>query len=171
MPRLPRQKPPGRSKQDYATPLVLLHAVQRRLGIGVFACDLASTAANTVAVSYCDSAANGLAQSRVFAGWVWLNPPFARLAPWVRRAVEQSQRGAHVAMLVPAGVGANWWRDWVHGHCFVLFLNGRITFVGEMTPYPRDCALLLYGPDVAPGYDIWRWTNDSTGRPITGRTY
>ena len=105
MPRLPRQKPPGRSKQDYATPLVLLHAMQRRLGIGVFACDLASTAANTVAVSYCDSAANALEQSRVFAGWVWLNPPFARLAPWVRRAVEQSQRGAHVAMLVPAGVG------------------------------------------------------------------
>jgi len=75
MPRLPRQKPPGRSKQDYATPLVLLHAVQRRLGIGVFACDFASTAANTVAVSYCDSAANALEQSRVFAGWVWLKSP------------------------------------------------------------------------------------------------
>ena len=121
MPRLPRQKSLGRSKQDYATPLVLLHAVQRRPGIGVFACDLAATAANIVAVSYYDSAANALEQSWVFAGWVWLNPPFARLAPWVRRAVEQSQRGRTRGHVGAGGCGR---QLLAHGHCFVLFLNG-----------------------------------------------
>jgi hypothetical protein len=24
-------------------------------------------------------------------------------------------------------------------------------------PYPKDCCLLVYGPDVAPGYDVWNW--------------
>jgi hypothetical protein len=39
----------------------------------------------------------------------------------------------------------------------VPLLNGRITFVGETMPYPKDCCLLVYGPDVAPGYDVWSW--------------
>lgn len=97
-------------------------------------------------------------------GWAWLNPPYANIRPWVARAYGQSRgfttmrrKGANIAMLVPAGVGANWWRDYVDKKAMVWFLNGRLTFVGCETCYPKDCALLLYGPDVAPGYDVWHW--------------
>ena len=47
-------------------------------------------------------------------------------------------------MLVPAGVGSNWWKAWVHHKAYVFLLNGRITFVGQPTCYPKDCCLLYY---------------------------
>jgi hypothetical protein len=96
----------------------------------------------------------------VFDGWNWLNPPFSDLRTWVQKALEESRQGAHTAMLVPAGVGANWWRDWVHTKARVLLLNGRITFVGHNQPYPKDCALLLYEPNVIPAYETWTWMDE-----------
>jgi hypothetical protein len=69
--------------------------------------------------------------------------------------------GAKTTMLVPAAVGANWWRDHVHEEASVLFLNGRLTFVGHTSPYPKDLALLLFATHtdhVAPKwYEVWNW--------------
>ena len=108
---------------------------------------------------FCSEADNALVQPWRTKGreWAWLNPPFADLGPWVENAWYESRIGVRFVMLVPAGVGANWWRDWVHQKTFVLLLNGRITFVGESMPYPKDCCLLVFGPDLAPGSDIWNW--------------
>lgn len=155
---MPAQKP-GRSKQDYGTPPAFLEAVKRRFGIAAFAIDLAASQENAVAPLFYTEAQNALVQpwrtkSRELA---WLNPPFADLAPWVEKAWTESRTAARIAMLVPAGVGANWWRDWVHQKAFVLLLNGRLKFVGELDYYPKDCCLLIYGPDVAAGYEMWSW--------------
>lgn len=105
-------------------------------------------------------------QSWVFDGWNWLNPPFGDLRPWVQKAYQESRLGARTSMLVPAGVGSNWWRDWVHGKARVLLLNGRITFVGHKQPYPKDCALLLYEPNVIPGYEVWAWPNETKRKDV-----
>lgn len=152
----PKQKP-GRSKQDYKTPPEFLTAVKARLGIVSFALDLAASPENAVAERHYTEEADAFKNPWHSNGWAFCNPPYAHLSPWVERAYSLSRLGARIAMLVPAGVGANWWRDHVHCKACVLLLNGRITFVGETTPYPKDCVLLLYGPDVAPGYDVWSW--------------
>ena len=96
----------------------------------------------------------------MFGPWTWLNPPFANLRPWVAKAWEESQEGAYVAMLVPAAVGSNWWRDFVHRKVPVLFLNGRLTFVGEENCYPKDLCLLLYSPWCVAGYEVWSWEDN-----------
>lgn len=136
-----------------------LAAVKRRSGLKEFAIDLAASPDNAVAPLFYTEAENALTQPwRTKAREIgWLNPPFADIAPWVEKAWRESQIGARLVMLVPAAVGANWWRDHVHGKAFALLLNGRLTFVGQKDCYPKDCALLVYGPDVAPGYDMWSW--------------
>lgn len=155
--RMPRQKP-RRSKQDYQTPANFLAAVKDRLGIAAFDIDLAATAENTAAVRFYSKAENSLIQPwKVGAGWNWLNEPFANIKPWVEKAWQEAQLGAQTAMLVPAGVGSNWWKHFVHKKAHVLLLNGRITFVGETQGYPKDCCLLLYGPNVKPAYTVWSW--------------
>jgi hypothetical protein len=55
----------------------------------------------------------------------------------VKKAHEEMIKGARTAMLVPAGVGANWWRDHVHNKAHVLLLNGRIMFVGHHAAVPE----------------------------------
>lgn len=153
----PQQKP-GRSKQDYGTPPEFLTAVKDRLGIAEFDCDLAAAKWNAVCPRYLsvmDDSLSGLTWNRG-NGWNFLNPPFSSIGPWVRKAYASIDHGARTAVLIPAAVGSNWWRDHVHMKCHALFLNGRITFVGATDPYPKDCALLLYSA-FAGGYDVWTW--------------
>jgi phage N-6-adenine-methyltransferase len=161
MARMPVQKP-GRSKQDYGTPREFISAVKNRLRIEEFSVDLAASAENTVVPgSYFDERFDSLRPEVTWnirpGKWAWLNPPFNRIQPWVAKAAKEASNGAHIAVLVPASVGANWWQDWVETYAYQSFLNGRLTFVGETAPYPKDCALLLYTPWQFVGHEIWTW--------------
>lgn len=172
----PRQKP-GRSKQDVGTPEDFLQAVKDTLGIDAFYCDLAATDENRKAGLYLSPEIDALSVPWTFRdGWCWLNPEFSNIAPWVQKSYESAAHdGVHIAVLVPAAVGSNWWRDWVHDKADVRFLNGRITFDGHTQPYPKDCALLLYSPPSIAcrgSYDVWTWkpsrSAQVTGDPLGG---
>ena len=167
---MPRQKP-GRSIQDYRTPPEFLRAVKTLLEIDAFDADLAADEHNAVAECYFTARDSALEAStwKFGDGWNWLNPPYANIRPWVERAeIECVVNRVQTAMLIPAAVGANYWRDWVHRRAKVLFLNGRITFVGCTAGYPKDCALLLYAPREQfcikhgdDAYEIWDWRTNA----------
>lgn len=173
---MPIQKP-GKSKQNYRTPKALLDAIKLRLHIKEFAWDLAADKDNRVCEGYYDEAMDSLVQPWNLGGWNWLNPPYSDIEPWVAKAANESLNGASTVMLVPASVGANWWRTWVEGYAFQSFLNGRLCFIpdwrdytkiddktGLTVPafkspplYPKDCAILLYAPWNFTGHEIWKW--------------
>jgi phage N-6-adenine-methyltransferase len=158
---MPIQKP-GRSKQDYQTPPEFIKAVKNRLHIDEFKVDLAADFGNAQAPLWFNEEQDSFKQNWAEAakgGWAWLNPPYANITPWVEKAKQEADNGAHVAVLVPASVGANWWLHWVEPWAWQVYLNGRLTFVGETAPYPKDCALLLYTPWGFAGHEIWRWNN------------
>lgn len=156
---MPLQRP-GRSVQTYATPRHFLEVVKRRLEIREFLCDFAADEFNTAAAAWFDEAQDALRVPRwadhIVGGWGWLNPPFANIAPWAAKCVETKRDGGSIAFLVPASVGANWFRDSVDGHARVLQLNGRLDFIAGSL-YPKDCILALYSPAIEPGYQVWRW--------------
>lgn len=172
MSSMPAQRP-GHSKQDYCTPPEFLTAVKRRLDIVDFEFDLAASENNKVNKwgDYFTEEDNALNRSWAVLGWepdtywLWCNPPYNDLAAWTCKAATESKAapvgsGAYVAMLVPASTGANWWRDHVVNDAYVLFLNGRLTFVGADGPYPKDLVLLLYTPFIRSGNAIWNWRAD-----------
>lgn len=167
---MPAQKP-GRSKQNYMTPACFIEPVKRRLGIAEFDIDLAAEPDTAQAPLYFTKEDDALSQEtwKVGDGWNWLNPEYADIEPWVRRAYAEMLGGARTAVLIPASVGSNWWRDYVHGACTALLLNGRIPFIVDKPKwlYPKDCALLLYSPEdhacIANGdwpYEVWTWRNE-----------
>ncbi len=152
----------GRSKQDYATPQAFVDAVKDRLWISAFEMDFAASDDNAKAPLFWGERTDALSQPRedwrtaVGDGWGWLNPPYAEIAPWAERCAMLREDGGRVAFLVPAGVGANWYRDHVHGKALVVALNGRLSFDGK-APYPKDCILVLYSPNFPPGFEVWSW--------------
>lgn len=160
---------PGKSEQVFRTPDDFRQAVLARLGIAAFQFDFAADATNAFATCFWDEDVNSLTQpidrwidmleQPGRTGWGWLNPPFARIVPWVEYCHEVGVLGGNIALLVPAAVGANWWRDHVHNVAEVLLLNGRIHFLPDEPKwgYPKDCALCLYGPGTEPGYEVWTW--------------
>ena len=148
---MPAQKP-GRSFQAYQTPEEFLAAV--RLRFGPIHLDAAASAHNAVAERFHDEAANGLVQSWG-PGLTFVNPPYGNIRPWVQKAWAEAALGINTLMLVPLGC-PNWWVEHVHGKAAVWMLQGRMSFDGK-APFPRDLALLHYGPAVMPGYGVWAW--------------
>lgn len=166
------QQRPHRSRQDYSTPEDFIYATKRRLGITEFAHDFAADAGNTKAPTFFDKERDALSVPNwadyCRGGWGWLNPEFANIAPWAARCYETKQAGGSIMLLVPAGVGANWFRDYVDGRALVLLLNGRLAFMPDKPKwlYPKDCILALYSPDVMPGYEMWSWRQGVASPPL-----
>lgn len=161
MSKMPRQDR-NNSKQDYSTPATFIRAVHTRLRIKRFNFDFAADATNRKASNYWSKADNALAKTpeewaaKVRDGWGWLNPEFKDIAAWSRKCAEAEDAGAHIAFLVPASVGSNWFVDDVHHRALVLALNGRLDFIPNSV-FPKDCMLCLFGPTISPGFDVWYW--------------
>ena len=152
----------GRSVQVVGTPPALLDAVQRRFGVLTW--DLAATPENAVAPDWFTEADDALARPWPREGVLWLNPPFANIAPWAAKCSEWLKAGPRASsvllFLVPASTDANWWAAYVSGSARVLSLCPRVTFVGHTTPFPKGLALCVYDPrfPVQPALvEPWRW--------------
>ena len=161
MAKMPAQNP-STSKQDYATPPAFLDAAKALLAIEAWDADLAADDDNAVAWPYFtkSNSAFDAPSWKLGVGWNWLNPPYKDITPWVRRAYgDLVVEGTRTAVLIPASVGANWYRDYVHGRALVLALNGRLAFMPDKPTwlYPKDCILCLYAPTVVPGFEVWDW--------------
>ena len=147
----------GKSKQDYATPADFITAVEKRFGRPTW--DLAADASNTKAPNWFDLEHDSLAQEwDKLTGLLWLNPPFANIAPWAKKCAETLDKNCDtkILFLTPASVGSNWWRDYVHRKAFVFFLNGRLCFDG-VAGFPKDCSLACYGFVSSRFYEVWDW--------------
>jgi len=148
------------TKQDYETPPELVEAVERRFGR--LTADLACTPRNAKIsdpdgeVFSLENGTDSLANPWPTLGRLWLNPPYADIAPWAAKASAwRGEFGARLLMLTPASVGAAWFRDHVHGRALVLALSPRIRFVGSNGTDLRDYILSVFGD--GPGFDCWRW--------------
>lgn len=145
----------GSSRQDYETPVDFITAVESRFGI--INVDLAASKENTKGQIWIDEQRDSLTVDwSGLRGNLWLNPPFSNIGPWANKCSEESKRGCKILFLTPASVGSNWFSQHVFGQAHILFLNGRITFVGADDPYPKDCMLSCFGLGT-PGCEVWRW--------------
>lgn len=157
------------SKQDYRTPTEFMQAVERRFGPVKF--DLAAHRGNAQAARWYGP--GGEAEDSLTQPWhkldglLWLNPPFSpAIAPWAEKAAMEAQCGARIAFLVPASVGAVWFREHVAPFADVQFLGQRLCFDGK-APYPKDCLLALFGDE--PGACVWNWHEGPRAVPVAWR--
>ena len=149
----------GRSKQDVGTDPKFIEAVKRRFGPIAF--DLAASDENAKAPNYYRKEDNSLIQLwheiKAVNGVLWLNCEYDQIEPWVMKcASESSLICKPILLLVPASVGANWFKHWVVPSAHVIFLNGRLTFEGHTQPYPKDLCLAVYFAGIT-GFSTWTW--------------
>lgn len=162
----------GKSNQYYETPNNFIKAVERKFGPIIF--DLAASNYNTKSSSYFTEEQDSLEQDWTKLptnGNLWLNPPYSDIGLFAKKCNDTISKivatkchsKISILMLVPASVGSNWFRDYVYEKSIIFFLNGRITFVGEKNPYPKDCMLcqyIDYSDDVSKLTTcIWHWNH------------
>lgn len=128
---------------EWPTPPELFAALDAEFG---FTLDPCATASSAKCARYFAMDDDGLAQP-----WaphtVFCNPPYGprETGRWVRKAWEESERGAMVVLLIPARVDTAWW----HEYCSrgeVRFLRGRVRFVGSETGAPFPSAVVVFRP-------------------------
>lgn len=150
------------SKQDVATPPEFIKAVTEKFGPIAF--DLAADSKNDVTHAgdyYGPGSSKG--EDALVQDWdrleghLWLNPPFGKIEPWVRKCRETIFGASRlsISLLLPASVSSNWFARYVFGTARVYCLNGRIRFVGHEHDFPKDLILCRYG--MLSGAEIWRW--------------
>ncbi len=152
----PPEQKPGRSKQDYGTPQELIDAIERRWGKLTF--DLAASDANAKCEQYFTVEEDYLTQPALpNRELCWLNPPFDKLAKWVKKTSLDTCEGQRTIELVPAAVGSNWFADHVWMRAQVIALRPRIVFEGMAQGFPKDCMLLVWGLSEPQGFELWKW--------------
>ncbi len=120
-------------KDEYETPRRIFDPLNYEFRFGI---DLAASKKNRLCGSwfgpghddgkYNDSLSidwNGVAAA------LWLNPPYGKgIDRWVRKAYEESAKGALVVALLPANMDSGWMHDWVLGKAELRFIRGRVQF-------------------------------------------
>ena len=150
----------GKQNQVIGTPWEFMDALKKRFGNITF--DLAATKDNAKADKFFTEEDNALAQDWPRTGLCYLNPPFAHVTPWVKKAKEEGRLGTSTIMLVRASITARWFWDHVMGEALIIPLGPeRITFIGSEKSYPSGLMLICYGPRFGQGMaKLWSWQND-----------
>jgi len=129
------------SKTDmWATPQDTFDALAAEFG--PFDLDVCATPENAKCPRYYTREDDGLAQP--WTGRCWMNPPYGRtIGQWMKKAYEESQRGALVVCLVPARTDTAWWHDYaMKGQ--IRFLRGRLKFGGAANSAPFPSAVVVF---------------------------
>jgi len=128
-------------RTDWETPLDLFEALDREFG---FELDVCAMPENAKCERYFTPEQDGLKQR--WEGVCWMNPPYGRgIRRWIRKAYEESLRGATVVCLIPARTDTSWWHDYcLKGE--IRFLRGRLRFGGAKRNAPFPSAIVIFMP-------------------------
>ena len=151
-------------KTEWETPPELFAVLNREFS---FTLDVCATPANRKCTAYFTRKQDGLRQR--WSGSCWMNPPYGRdIGVWVRKAREESARGARVVSLLPARTDTTWWHDTVMRAQEIRLLRGRLTFVGASFPAPFPSTIALFDrrirPSSTPRVIGWDWRAMRTTR-------
>lgn len=93
---------------------------------------------------------------------IFLNPPYSRVADFVRKARAEADAGnALVVLLVPARTDTAWWHDVIwdqttnapHCRTEIRFIRGRLKFSESENSAPFPSAVVVLHPSVPFEYD------------------
>lgn len=72
----------------------------------------------------------------------FMNPPYSKPTPWVKKAYEESLKGKIVVGLLRGDTSTRWFHDWVLGKAELRFVKGRLKFDGKKpAPFPSIIAI------------------------------
>jgi site-specific DNA-methyltransferase (adenine-specific) len=82
-------------------------------------------------------------------GWLWLNPPYSPLKPWIVKAQSENRKGARIVVLCPPILSTKYFKQ--HLPSEIRFIVGRVPFIKdgvEMKSNTNDSCLLIYDTQV-----------------------
>ena len=79
------------------------------------------------------------------------NPPYSRVADFVKKAVNECKKGKTIVMLINACVDTKWFHEYIYNKNYaqVRFVKGRISFIDptnptKKQPSPRPSMIVVF---------------------------
>ncbi|HEQ3521559.1 TPA: phage N-6-adenine-methyltransferase [Citrobacter freundii] len=88
----------------------------------------------------------------IIPGYVWLNPPYSDITPFVKKAAAESINQIGTVMLVPADTSVGWFKEAIQTASEVRFITaGRLAFINPVTGKPvsgnsKGSMLIIWRP-------------------------
>ena len=85
-------------------------------------------------------------------GYIWLNPPYSDITPFVKKAAAESSNQIGTVMLVPADTLVGWFKEAIQTASEVRFITaGRLAFINPVTGKPvsgnnKGSMLIIWRP-------------------------
>lgn len=85
-------------------------------------------------------------------GYVWMNPPYSDITPFVKKAAAESANQIGTVMLVPADTSVGWFKEAIQTASEVRFITaGRLAFINPVTGKPvsgnnKGSMLIIWRP-------------------------
>lgn len=143
---------PPEHRDSWRTPPEIFAAVNAEFN---FAGDAAASAANALHHRYLTEQQNALQVSwadHFGSGFVWCNPPYSDITPWVEKASAECQNGVGTVMLVPADTSVGWFKA-ARPECTEVrfIIGGRLAFINAATGKPvsgnsKGSILIIWNP-------------------------
>jgi len=79
---------------------------------------------------------------------VFMNPPYGRIiGDWIRKAYEESLKGALIVALIPARTDTRYWHDYVMRAKEIRLVKGRLRFGDGRNSAPFPSAVVIWDGD------------------------
>lgn len=85
---------------------------------------------------------HGIAGARA----IWLNPPYSKIGPFLKKAYEESQHGCTVVCLIPSRTDTKYWHDYVMKAAEIRFIKGRLKFGRSKNSAPFPSCVVVFQP-------------------------
>lgn len=146
-------KTPADQRDLWRTPPALFACLNAEF---CFQLDAAAAAHNALCRKFITAEQNTLetpwADYLSIPGYVWLNPPYSDITPFVKKAAAESTNQIGTVMLVPADTSVGWFREAIETASEVRFIvGGRLAFINPVSGKPvsgnnKGSMLIIWHP-------------------------
>ncbi|WP_460211594.1 phage N-6-adenine-methyltransferase [Klebsiella pneumoniae] len=146
-------KTPADQRDLWRTPPALFACLNAEF---CFQLDAAAAAHNALCRKFITAEQNTLetpwADYLSIPGYVWLNPPYSDITPFVKKATTESANQIGTVMLVPADTSVGWFKEAIQTASEVRFITaGRLAFINPVTGKPvsgnnKGSMLIIWHP-------------------------
>lgn len=133
----------SKNSDEWATPQ---HFFDKYNSVYSFGIDVAASVHNSKCKRFYSIEDDGLSKSWCGVGNVWCNPPYSQLKQWIKKAYDESQKGATVVMLIPARTDTIAWHEYIFPFALKIeFIKGRLKFGDSKNSAPFPSAVVIFG--------------------------
>ena len=74
----------------------------------------------------------------------FVNPPYSKIALWIKKAYEEWLKGKTVVLLIPSRTDTRWFHDYILKADEIRFIKGRLKFSGHKCGAPFPSAVIVF---------------------------